>query len=53
MLNILGYKANANPNDIEISLCSNQNGYLQKHKQKQMLVRVQRKRELLYSAVGI
>jgi hypothetical protein len=39
MLNIPGYKGNANQNDIEISPYSSQNGYHHEDKQ-QMLARM-------------
>jgi hypothetical protein len=50
MLSIPGHKGNANQNVIEISPHSSQNGYHQEQKQ-QMLVRLQGKKEILFTIV--
>jgi hypothetical protein len=51
MLKILGYKENANQNDIEIPYHSSQNGYHQKTARR-MLARMQEKKESSYT-VGV
>jgi hypothetical protein len=50
MLNILSHKGNANQNNTEISSHPNLNGNHQENK-KQMLVRMQREKEPIYTVV--
>jgi hypothetical protein len=48
MLNIPGHTGNANQNYIEIPPHPSQNGYHQKHKQKQILARIWGERNPIY-----